>query len=197
VAGAATTTDLFRALDTLGIVVRTTEHPAVFTVEESQAVRRLIHDEPRDDLPGDATAGDGPGGHCKCLFLRDKKGRYLLVAALESTRVDLKALRRRLITAGYPLQTLSFASAERLGQVMGIEPGTVTPFALLNNTARDVRVILDPALFDHGHVHFHPLRNTATCAIWPADLVRFIEAQGHAPLRLPLTADDATTTPTT
>ncbi|MEQ8369050.1 MAG: prolyl-tRNA synthetase associated domain-containing protein [Alphaproteobacteria bacterium] len=185
VAGAATPDDLFRVLHDLAITVHTVEHPAVFTVDQSQAVRRQV-----DEALGGGGDG-GTAGHGKCLFLKDKKDRFVLVAALESTAVDLKALRRRLVAAGQPLQTLSFASAERLGQVMGVEPGTVTPFALLNPSARNVLVVLDPALFACRRVHFHPLRNTATTAIGPDDLVRFMESCGRAPLRLALGADKA------
>jgi Ala-tRNA(Pro) deacylase len=155
----ATPDELFARLSSLGIATETVWHAPVFTVEEAQAAR-----------------GDMPGTHCKCLFLRDKKGALWLMVAEENTRVDLKALAARL-----GADRFSFASAERLRAYLGVEPGSVTPFALINDTTRSVRVALDAAMLDGGVLHYHPLTNAATTRISAADLLRFIRAGGHEP----------------
>lgn len=157
---------LFRRLDDLGIAHHTVTHPAVFTVAESQALRGTL-----------------PGGHSKNLFLRDKKGRMWLVVALEDRAIDLKAL-RRVLGAG----PLSFGSAERLLATLGIEPGSVTPFSLVNDAERLVTPVLDAGLMAHDPLHFHPLINTMTTAIAPGDLLRFMRALGYEPTILDLGA---------
>jgi Ala-tRNA(Pro) deacylase len=156
---AATPDSLFARLDALGIVHRTHHHPPVFTVAENAALR-----------------GSLPGGHCKCLFLVDRKGGLWLAVVLEDRRFDLKRLADRL---GAP--RFSFGSAERMRAVLGVEPGSVTPFALVNETSAAVRVVLDAAMLRLDPLHYHPLVNTATTAIAPGDLLRFIEACGHRP----------------
>ncbi|MGJ3259827.1 MAG: prolyl-tRNA synthetase associated domain-containing protein [Rhodospirillales bacterium] len=153
---------LLRHLENLGIESRTVAHPPVHTVEEAKAHR--------DGLPG---------GHTKNLFLKDKKGRMFLVTADEDRAVDLKQLRDML-----GAKPLSFASAERLMTYLGVEPGSVTPLAAVNDTGGDVTVALDTSLLAHDLVNVHPLANTATTAMTPEDLIRFLEACGHAPLLL-------------
>jgi len=155
----ATPEELFARLESLGILTDTTWHAPVFTVEEAQAAR-----------------GDMPGTHCKCLFLRDKKGALWLVVAEETARVDLKALAVRL-----GADRFSFASPERLRTHLGVEPGSVTPFALINDAGRTVRVALDAAMLDGGKLHYHPLTNAATTRIAAADLLKFVRACGHEP----------------
>ncbi len=154
----ATPEELFARLDELGIVTRTVEHPPVFTVEES---RRLC--------------GDLPGGHCKCLFLRDKNRSLWLVVALEHRLIDLKELRRELGAR----KNLSFGSAELLGDVLGVTPGAVTPFALFNDRERRVTVVLDKGMLEVDPLNYHPLTNDRTTAISPADLVKFIQSCGQ------------------
>ena len=151
--------DLFARLDALGIAHRTYSHPPVFTVEEAKALRGTL-----------------PGGHCKSLFLKDKKGGLWLVVALEECRVDLKALADRL---GAP--RFSFGSAELLYEVLGVRPGSVTPFAAANDGEGRVTVMLQRAMLAHDPLNFHPLENTRTTAVAPADLVRFLEACRHPP----------------
>jgi len=148
---------LLARLAELGIACRTVSHPPVFTVEEAKALR-----------------GELPGGHVKNLFLRDKKGAMWLVVAEEDRRIDLKALAAR-IGAG----KVSFASAERLMAHLGVVPGAVTPFGLINDRRHDVRVVIDAGLLAHDPVNVHPLTNDRTTAIAPRDLLRFIEACGH------------------
>jgi len=154
---AKTTEDLFARFAELGIETTTHEHPPLFTVEESKRLR-----------------GDLPGGHCKSLFLKDKKGQLYLVVALEDRPVDLKRLRKA-IGAG----TLSFGRPELLMEVLGVEPGAVTPFALINDDGGRVDVILDQAMLDHDPLNYHPLTNGMTTAIAPGDLLAFIAATGH------------------
>lgn len=156
-----TSQDLLARLAELGIETTTVEHPPLFTVEDSQALR-----------------GDIPGGHTKNLFLKDKKGNIFLVVVEEETRVDLKSLHQPLGAAS----RLSFGSAELLEEVLGVKPGAVTAFGPVNDTAGRVTVVLDEELMAHETINCHPLVNTATTAIRSADLVRFLRATGHEPL---------------
>jgi len=156
--------DLFARLEALGIRTHTVQHPPVFTVEEAKALR-----------------GELPGGHIKNLFLRNKKGEMWLVVAEEDQAVDLKNLGERL-GAG----RLSFGSPERLMAHLGVIPGAVTPFALINDRDRQVRVAIDKGILAHSPVHCHPLANDRTTAIEPSDLLAFIRACGHEPLILDL-----------
>ncbi len=158
---------LFDRLDALGLNHRTVSHPPVFTVEQAKTHR-----------------GELPGRHIKNLFLRNKKEEMWLVVALEDRAVDLKRL-------GEALQAgrLSFGSPERLRRHLGVEPGSVTPFALINDTRRQVRLVLDRGLQGDGPVNAHPLTNTMTTAISLADLQRFFAATGHEPRWLDFPAD--------
>lgn len=155
---------LFDRLEALGIAQITIEHAPMFTVEQSREFRGQI-----------------PGAHTKNLFLIDKEGRMVLVVAKEDTRVDLKALASRLGHGRY-----SFGKAPLLLTVLGVEAGSVTPFALINDGARDVTVVIDKSLMDFAEVNCHPLENTATTRLKTADLMRFIRACGHEPMILPL-----------
>jgi Ala-tRNA(Pro) deacylase len=152
--------ELFARLDALGIVHRTHAHPPVFTVEQAKALRGAL-----------------PGGHCKSLFLKDRKGGLWLVVALEECRVDLKALADAL---GAP--RFSFGSAELLLEVLGVRPGSVTPFAAINDAGRRVTLVLQRAMLEHDPLNYHPLENDRTTAVAPGDLVRFLDAAGHPPL---------------
>jgi Ala-tRNA(Pro) deacylase len=160
----ATSEDLFARLDALGIPHVTHRHPAVFTVAEAVALRGAL-----------------PGGHCKCLFLEDRKGGLWLVVVLEERRLDLGGLARRL-----GAQRFSFGKPERMREVLGVEPGSVTPFAVVNPTAAGVAVVLDEAMLRADPLNYHPLTNTATTALAPDDLLRFLAACGHAPRVLAL-----------
>jgi len=160
----ASEADLIARFDALGIAHRTCRHPAVFTVEEAKALR-----------------GELPGGHCKSLFLKDRRDGLWLVVMLEHRRTDLKKLSDRL---GAP--RFSFASAELLYATLGITPGSVTPFAVINDTAGRVTVVLDAEMLEISPLNYHPLTNEATTAIAPADLLRFLADCGHAPRTLHL-----------
>jgi Ala-tRNA(Pro) deacylase len=156
---AATPDELFARLDALGIRHVTHRHPPLHTVAESVRLRGTL-----------------PGGHCKSLFLKDRKGGLWLVVVLEDRHLDLNALSARL---GAP--RFSFGSPELLHDVLGVTPGSVTPFALVNDRERRVAVVLDADMLEHDPLNYHPLVNTATTAIAPADLLRFVAACGHQP----------------
>jgi len=157
--GCAHPDDLFKVLDSLDISYTTWEHPAVFTVEEAREQCSNI-----------------PGAHAKNLFFKDKKSRYFLVVTLADKPIRIKAVSK---TIG--AKTLSFASPERLREVLGVIPGSVTPFAAMNIKDQDVRVILDEDLMAESLLTFHPLVNTATTGISNTDLVRFLESCGRPP----------------
>lgn len=158
----ASEADLFALFDRLGIAHATRRHRPVFTVEEGADIKAAL-----------------PGGHTKNLFLKDKKGGIWLISAIAETQIDLNAVSRLLGAARF-----SFGSAERLMEYLGVTPGSVTVYALINDQPERVRVILDEALFDHDLVNFHPLSNDATTAANPADMLKFVRATGHDPIRL-------------
>ena len=149
--------DLFSFLESLGIRTRTVTHAPVFTVEESRKLR-----------------GDIEGSHTKNLFLRNKKGAMWLVVCLEDRQVDLKELGSRLGTG-----RLSFGSAERLMKYLGVIPGGVTPFAVINDKGRLVKVVLDQGMMGKEPLNFHPLDNGMTTSIRADDLIRFLAAEHH------------------
>ncbi len=164
---------LFAALDALGIKHSTVQHPPLFTVEQSRGLRGQI-----------------PGGHTKNLFLRDKKHEIYLVVALEDADIDLKGLHRRLGATG----RFSFGSADLLRELLGVEPGAVTPFGAINDSHARVTVVLDAAMMEHETLNYHPLVNTMTTSITRSDLVKFLESTGHMP-RIERVSDHASTMP--
>lgn len=155
--------ELLSFLEDHDIETTTYDHPPVFTVEESRRLR-----------------GDLPGGHCKSLFLKDKKKKLWLVVALEHRKIDLKRLRDELGAR----KGLSFGSPELLRDVLGVIPGAVTPFAVINDRDGRVQVVLDRGMLDVDPLNYHPLTNERTTAISPTDLERFLKACGHDPLFL-------------
>jgi Ala-tRNA(Pro) deacylase len=151
---------LFAALDALGIAHATVQHPPLFTVEQSRALRGQI-----------------PGGHTKNLFLRDKKNALYLVVAEEDAEIELKGLHRLLGATG----RFSFGSADLLREVLGVTPGAVTPFGAINDSEGRVAVVLDAALMAHETINCHPLVNTMTTSLRRGDLVKFLQSTGHEP----------------
>ncbi len=150
--------ELFAYLDSLGIAYQTANHAPVFTVEEARTLRGAL-----------------AGGHTKNLFLRDKKGALYLVVAPEDAMIELKSLHRVLSASG----RFSFGSAELLRETLGVEPGSVTPFAAINDWAGRVTVVLDADMMSHNVLNFHPLVNTGTTTISREGLLKFLEAAGH------------------
>lgn len=152
--------ELFAFLDRLGIAHTTVAHPPLFTVEQSQALRGAI-----------------PGGHTKNLFVKDKKDKVFLLVAPEDAAIELKSMHRLLGASG----RFSFGSADLMHELLGVEPGSVTPFGAINDTASKVNVVLDAAMMEHAILNYHPLVNTMTTSIASADLVKFLQATGHDP----------------
>jgi Ala-tRNA(Pro) deacylase len=167
---AITPDQLFVALQDLGIACRTVKHPPLFTVEQSRALRGQI-----------------PGGHTKNLFLRDKKYALYLVVAEEDADIELKGLHRLLGANG----RFSFGASDLLREVLGVEPGAVTPFGAINDTEGRVTVVLDAALMQHETINCHPLVNTMTTSLTRDDLVKFLESTGHIPCILRLSGGRA------
>ncbi|MEO8812824.1 MAG: prolyl-tRNA synthetase associated domain-containing protein [Caulobacteraceae bacterium] len=154
-----TSADLFAFLESIGVAHATVSHPAVFRVGEGEAVKARI-----------------AGAHTKNLFLKDAKDTLWLISARDDTGIDLKAL-----PAVIGAARLSFASAARLEAALGVTPGSVTAFALINDPAHRVRFVLDRRLADAERVNFHPLTNTATTTVDRAGLRRFLGALGVTP----------------
>jgi Ala-tRNA(Pro) deacylase len=169
----ATPADLFALFERLGIKTHTVEHPPLFSVEESRSLRGQI-----------------PGAHTKNLFLVDRKDRLFLLSADESTAIDLKHLHRKIGASS----RLSFGKADAMRAALGVEPGSVTPFAAMNDTGNRVTVVIDRALLARDPLNFHPLVNTRTTRIAAADLLRFLEAVGH-PSQIVAASDPSEETP--
>jgi Ala-tRNA(Pro) deacylase len=156
---------LLDRLAALGIAADTVEHEPVFTVAESRPVKARI-----------------PGAHSKNLFVKDKKGRFFLITAKDETAIDLKRTHEAIGASG----RLSFGSADQLRELLGVEPGSVTPFAVANDTDGRVTMILDQNLMEHERVNFHPLVNSMTTGVSREGLLTFLRAAGHDPLILRL-----------
>ena len=157
---------LYARLNDLCISYEVVEHEAVFTVEDGQEIKARL-----------------PGGHTKNLFLKDKADQFVLICALGDTPIRLNKLHPHIGT-----KRLSFGREEALVEHLGVRPGSVTFFSILNDEAHTVRLVLDAGLFEHDHLWFHPLRNTASLKIASSDLEKFAEATDHDPLILDLTA---------
>ncbi|MCB2076283.1 MAG: prolyl-tRNA synthetase associated domain-containing protein [Novosphingobium sp.] len=151
---------LFAHLNGLGVEVNTVTHPPLFTVEDSQSLR-----------------GEIAGGHIKNLFVKDKKGKVFLIVAEEDATVDLKTIHTLIGGSG----RVSFGKPELLMELLGVRPGSVSPFGLINDTNGTVTCILDENLMRHEILNCHPLVNTMTTSIGREDLKRFIESTGHVP----------------
>ena len=162
-----TEAELFAFLAELGIAVETRRHPPLFTVADSQALR-----------------GEIAGGHTKNLFLKDKKDNVFLVSVGEDAEVDLKQIHHLIGATG----RVSFGRPELLMDLLGVVPGAVTVFGLINDTAHRVKVVLDQALMAHAVINAHPLTNEATTSIAAADLIKFVEATGHDAVILKVSA---------
>lgn len=164
---AETPEGLLARLVAAGIAAETRHHPPVFTVAESRALR-----------------GELPGGHTKNLFLKPAKGEgpYLLATLEEERQVSVNAL-ARLAGAG----KVTMAGADELLAVLGVPPGSVTPFGLVNAAPGQVRFVMDRHLAEgFGRIWVHPLTNAASTGIAPAALLRFLEGCGHPAMLLDL-----------
>ena len=157
--------ELFAFLAGLGIEVATVRHAPLYTVADSQALR-----------------GEIAGGHTKNLFLRDRKDRHFLLTVEEDAEIDLKRIHHVIGASG----KVSFGKPEHLLDYLGVTPGAVTAFGVFNDAAGKVTIVFDEALMRHDVINAHPLTNDATTSIAREDLLRFVEATGHAPLVLKL-----------
>ena len=156
----ATRDDLIAYLAALGIETATVDHPPLHTVEESRALR-----------------GEIAGAHTKNLFVKDKKDAVFLITAPEDAALDLKQVHHTIGASG----RVSFGKPELMMELLGVLPGSVTPFGMLNDTGGRVTMILDKRLMEADAINCHPLVNTATTTISPAGLLTFLRATGHEP----------------
>ena len=152
--------DFFALLDRLGIASTTYEHRAVFTVAESHDVKAQL-----------------PGGHSKNLLLKDKKDRLFLVVAEGDAAIDLKSIHEKIGGSG----RVTFAKPDVMLDLLGVTPGSVTPFGLINDGEARITVVLDDVMMRHDILNFHPLENTATTSVAAGDLIKFLRATGHEP----------------
>jgi len=159
--------DLFAFLDGLGVTVKTVSHPPLFTVADSRELRGPIE-----------------GGHTKNLFLRDRKDAFFLLTVEEDAEIDLKTIHHVIGASG----RVSFGKPEQLLELLGVRPGAVTVFGAINDAESKVRIVLDESLMMHDIINAHPLTNEATTSIGRQDLLKFLEATGHAPAILKLSA---------
>jgi Ala-tRNA(Pro) deacylase len=155
----ASRAELFQRFTDLKIATKTLDHEPVFTVEQA----KLVHD-------------DMPGGHCKNLFCKDEKGVFWLIVALEDAVINLKAAPAKIGS-----KRLTFSKPELLMEVLGVEPGSVTPFGLINDKTARTNVILDETMMQLPLLNYHPLKNDATTAISSDALITFIKSCGHTP----------------
>jgi Ala-tRNA(Pro) deacylase len=153
-----TEAELFAFLAELGIAASTKRHPPLYTVADSRALR-----------------GEIAGGHTKNLFLKDKKDNFFLVTVGEDAVVDLKQIHQVIGAAS----RVSFGKPEVLMELLGVTPGAVTVFGIINDTANRVKLVLDKDLMEHAVINGHPLTNEATTSIAASDLIKFVEATGH------------------
>ncbi|MEP3232104.1 MAG: prolyl-tRNA synthetase associated domain-containing protein [Hyphomicrobiales bacterium] len=153
-----TTRDAILAkLDELGIVTTTYDHEAVFTVEESEK----LHDQI-------------PGGHTKNLFVKDKKGKLFLLVVGAHATIDMKTLHKKLECA-----RLSFGKPDLLQEKLGITPGSVNAFCIINDENDEVSILFDKTLMTYDQIACHPMTNTATTVIGREDLERFVKSTNH------------------
>jgi Ala-tRNA(Pro) deacylase len=159
--------ELLDELTRLGIAHHTLDHEALFTVEQSKAIY-----------------GKMPGGQTKNLFIKDKKGRHFLVAMEHDATVDLKTIHTNIGGQG----RVSFGNADDMLNYLGVVPGSVTLFGIINDLNNQVTVFIDAGLLAHNKINAHPLTNEATTNLATADMLMFLEAHGHKAHILPRAA---------
>lgn len=157
---------LIASLEALGIPHTVHEHAAVYTVAESKQIDEMI-----------------PGCHTRNMFLKDKKGAMFLVTLRHDTMVDLKKLSDLLGSGRF-----SFGSPERLWENLGVRPGSVTPFAIVNDTNRAVTLVLEQGMMEEALVNYHPLINTMTLGLTPQHLLQYMQSIAVTPRIVDLSA---------
>lgn len=151
---------LFVFLEQLKIDAKTHYHEAIFKVSEGQEIEDSIG-----------------GGHTRNLFLKDKKNQYFLITLGAHAPLDLKILHTKIGASG----RLSFGSPEKLHEYLGLYPGSVSVFGLINDHDKNVTLILDSHLMDNDYINCHPMTNEATTSIARNDLLKFVQTTGHEP----------------
>ncbi len=150
--------DIYKILAEIGVAYIKHDHEPFFTCEDAdEFYKNLV------------------GGHSKNLFLRNRKGdRYYLVVVESHKKVDLKLLSEKLYES-----KLGFASADRLERVLGLTPGSVSPFGLIHDEEKNVVVVVDEDLMQYDKLYYHPNINTATLEISRQDLQKFLDWCGN------------------
>lgn len=148
--------ELFALFDNLGIWHKTHDHRPVFAVDEGEDIKKNIE-----------------GGHSKNLFLKDKNDDFYLICALGDTQIKLNQVHKTLGSA-----RLSFGNEEFLWEKLGVRPGSVTLFSLINNKPPSLKLVLDKNIFKSDLVNFHPLLNNATTTIKVSDIAKFVKHWG-------------------
>jgi Ala-tRNA(Pro) deacylase len=146
------------------------EKELLIKLDKSSYLYKLYRHEPLFTV-GDSVNKRGKieGAHSKNLFLKNKKNKFFLFSCLETTKIDLKKLSKTL-----DLGNISFARDEYLKKILGVLPGSVTPFGLLNDTDEEVEFYLDKAFLSEKIVNFHPLVNTSTLSLAISDFMNFL-----------------------
>lgn len=159
--GKAGQDELYALLQAHGIAYGHHTHPPLFTVAESQALR-----------------GELPGAHTKNMFMKDRKGQVWLATCLEDRQIRIRDLAKEL-----GAKDLSFGREDLLWETLGVRPGSVTPFGLINDrVAHRVRVALDAQMLERDPLNFHPLHNEATTTISRDGFLKFLSVTGHQPV---------------
>ncbi len=166
---AATAEQMLATIDAFGIEHQTTTHEPLYTVEQAKKVPY-----------------DLPGAHTKNLFLRNKKGRMLLLVVEQDHTVNLRGLRDKLQMTG---GQIAFASTERLGKFLGVVPGSVSALALFNDKEHKVQVFMQDTLLNHEHIYLHPCRNTHSTRLRTDDLLRLLDSWQHSVTPLSFESD--------
>lgn len=148
---------LIKSLDDLGIPYDLHHHQAVFTVAESEKVDSSI-----------------PAHHTRNMFLRTKKKQNFLVTLSHDTPIDLKKLAELL-----GVKNFSFGSSDRLMEILGVYPGSVTPLSAINAQSNDITIILEDKMMQAEKIAIHPLINTMTVVLTPSDLLKFYDSIDH------------------
>lgn len=149
---------LYTYLHEQGIIFACYEHEPAFTCDQMGTIKKHLPEH----------------GGIKNLFLKDKKKRYYLLSASYDTKVDLKTLAKE-----WEAPDLRFARPEELEAILGVKAGSVTPFALLNDSERKVSVFFDKKMFSYTQIGLHPLRNDKTLLVAPLDVEKFVAALGY------------------
>ncbi len=161
---AATADHVIDIIESLGMKHQTQVHEPLYTVEEAKQVNH-----------------EKPGAHTKNLFLRNKKGRMVLLVVEQDRMIDLKGLRDKLqLTGGH----LSFASTDRLTKFLGVVPGSVSPLALINDHSNKVQVYIEKSLIEQEWIYMHPCRNTHTTRMRCDDLLTLLDSWDHPAILL-------------